>query len=173
MNTHLIPKDLKLSWAEYNKAYGQHVRFWCFNTWKYVKEKHTYDHEAFMRQADAGIIRTLLIYIQPDFKKLAEKGELRSVNVADALAVIAATIRALSVTGDSGEQYRGLPPYSPELLYTVGGYLELVLPELNTIAAPSSHRECDRIYSILCRLAADLRRRYEVVAYADLKNEQL
>lgn len=159
MDTSIL-KDLQLSSSSDHKAYGKVVRYYCFSERKYVTEKHKEDYLAFMVRCDSDVLRTLLIEIYPDLKKLAEGNKLKSINVNDALDVVRNTIIALGFTGHNGQQYNGLVPYSTELLQTVTKYLQLVLPELNTVTAVHNNINTDKIYTKLLHVVTELANRY-------------
>jgi hypothetical protein len=164
----LVQPNLTLSEAKDHGNNGKMVRFYCFSATKYVEEKHTHDHEEFMRIQDAKLIGTLLFLIDGEVRKLADKGQFKSVNINDALTVYKACMRALSEYGGQGEQFRGMIPYSKEILYAVAGYLRLILPELNMINAIDATRSGTKVYKQLLHLANLLEHRYAPEVYNPL-----
>lgn len=160
--------QIDLSSSSIHPTYGATVKFFCLGTGKYETEKHTHDHELYMRKCDADMIRLLISIFYKEIKKYVELRQVRSANALEAIQVLELCRNGLSANGDSGEQLRSIKPYSRNMLFTCCGYLNLALQELDPEPVPDAPHSLTKLYKQLLHLAQKAEQRYEQLIYQDI-----
>lgn len=144
---------------------GKIVKFFCFGSGKYELEKHTHDHELYMRKCDADLIRLLISIYYKDIKKYVEDRQVRSANAPEAIKMLELCMNGFSANGATEKELQGFEPYSKELLYTCASYLVLALRELDPEPVAHAPHSLTKLYLNLFHLAQCAEKRYEVEVY--------
>lgn len=169
-----LPKEqIELAKAQ-NSPTGQVVRFFCFGSGQYELEKHTHDHEVYMRKCDSDLIRLLAQIFHGIVAPYVTRNEVRSVNATKALEIVKLCVHGLSEYGcHQHDILKQLEPKSAQMIFHCAGYLSLALKELNpSYIARLPHEvqgiAVSQLYNQLICLAKKAERRYEEVSYSDI-----
>lgn len=169
-----LPKEqIELAKSQ-NSPTGQVVRFFCFGSGTYELEKHTHDHEEYMRKCDSDLIRLLAQIFHGIVSPYVDREEISSANGREALAILKMCVHGLSEYGyEKHDILRQLKPRSSQMIFHCAGYLSLALKELNpSRIARLPHTvqgiPVSQLYNQLICLAKKAERRYEEVSYSDI-----
>jgi hypothetical protein len=145
---------------------GKIVHFYCYGTGQYESEKHTHDHEAYMRKCDADLIRLLASMYLSEMRKVANVSISKSVNYGEAIILLETATRAFSDKGDTTGTLKGFQPYSREILYQASDILVVALRELDPAPMLEVDVSVNQLYRNLMHLAEAALKRYELEVYA-------